>query len=69
LENAVTVNRKGCVFHYLKQAPEKAWQKSGLLRFHRVARVNREGVGLDDYPLTVHPELGVEFARPEDQDA
>src|SRR5262249_22304871 len=72
LANAVTVQQKGCFFHYVKHEPPKAWQQSGLLRFHRVVRVNREGVALpggEEYRLTVHPELGVEFARPEDQDA
>jgi CRISPR-associated endonuclease/helicase Cas3 len=72
LGNAVTIQQKGCVFHYLKQEPPKAWQKSGLLRFHRVALVNEEGAALleeDQYPLTVHPLLGVQFTRPEDQRA
>jgi CRISPR-associated endonuclease/helicase Cas3 len=70
VSNAVTVNRKGCIFHYLKQAPPKAWQKSGLLQFHRVVQVNQDGVTLaNEYPLTIDPELGVEFSRPEDQGA
>jgi CRISPR-associated endonuclease/helicase Cas3 len=64
LNNAVSVQHKGCVYHYLKQDPPKPWQESGLLRYHRVVRVDRAGASLlGEYALTCGPEVGVEFTR------
>ena len=69
LLNSVSLQHKGCVGHYIKQPPPPAWKKSGLLRFHRVVRVDRAGISLEgEYALTVDPELGLVLSRPEDRD-
>jgi CRISPR-associated endonuclease/helicase Cas3 len=60
LRNAVTVQQAACVWHYLKQAPPPAWQKSGLLRYHRAVRVGPNGKSLSgEFPLLVDPDLGL----------
>jgi CRISPR-associated endonuclease/helicase Cas3 len=70
LANAVTVQHKGCVWHYAKKSPPAPWKQSGLLRFYRVVRVDGTGRSRpDEYPLTVDPQLGVVFDRAQDRDA
>jgi CRISPR-associated endonuclease/helicase Cas3 len=69
LRNAVTVHQKDCVFHYLKEAPPSGWRKSGLLRFHRVVRVDRQGkFCTGEYPLLVEHNLGVLFLNEKERD-
>jgi CRISPR-associated endonuclease/helicase Cas3 len=70
LGNAVTVQHKGCVFHYVGKPPEKKWKDNGLLRFHRVVKVGPDGRSFlpEEYPLTVDRELGVLFTRAEDKE-
>jgi CRISPR-associated endonuclease/helicase Cas3 len=69
LGNVVTVGHKGCVFHYLKKPTPAVWEKCGLLRHHRVVRVNTGGQALSgEYPLMVHPELGILFTQPDDKE-
>lgn len=64
LNNAVTIQRAGCVFHYATQAAPAAWRQSGLLRFSRVVRVSADGTALPgEYPLAVDPEFGVYFPQ------
>jgi CRISPR-associated endonuclease/helicase Cas3 len=70
LANAVTVQHKGCVWHYAKKSPPAPWKQSGLLRFYRVIRVDGAGRSRpDEYPLTVDPQAGVMFDRAQDRDA
>jgi len=67
LNNAVTIQNQGCYWHYVKQAPPPAWQKSGLMRFHRVVRVDGAGKALPgEYPLLVDQSLGIEFPKPKE---
>jgi hypothetical protein len=69
LGNAVNIQHKGCVFHYAKQDPPKTWQENGLLRFHRVVRIDPEGKALKgEYPLAVDRRLGVVFTKPDERE-
>lgn len=64
LGNALTVQHKGCVFHYVGKEPPNSWKKSGLLRYHRIVLLDNDGTALkDEYPLFVDPKLGVVFQK------
>ena len=64
LKNAVTASNRGCFYHYAFRDPPKAWAKNGLLKYHRLVRVNPDGTSLsDEHPMTVDDEIGVRFTR------
>jgi CRISPR-associated endonuclease/helicase Cas3 len=69
LRNAVTVSHGGCVATYAWSDPPRGWRKSGLLRFHRIIRVDADGVSLPcEFPVTVCREIGVQFTRDADRE-
>jgi hypothetical protein len=69
LNNAVTINHKGCVFHYARQSPPLKWEKSGLLRYHRVVRVAADGTAFPgEYALRVSPDLGVRYIQQDEKE-
>ncbi len=66
LNNTVSVQHKGCFFHYVKRP--SPWPDSGLLRFHRLVRLDGNGASLSgEHALTNDPELGLVFTREDEQ--
>jgi CRISPR-associated endonuclease/helicase Cas3 len=64
LDNEVTVSHRPCFAWYAAQPVPKAWRKKGMLRYHRIARVDGAGDSLSgDFFLRVDPELGIRFAN------
>jgi hypothetical protein len=70
LDNEVTISHLRCVAFYAKAEVPVGWRDCGMLRYHRVVRVDPNGKSLPgEYPLTVDPELGLLFSRdPEVED-
>ena len=66
LGNTVTINHKGCVFHYRGVQPPDQWQRCGLLRFHRLVAVDCLGRGTaGHYSLVASEEIGIMLAAME----
>lgn len=64
LENEVSIGNTGCVFHYVRQPVPIGWRKSGMLRFHRVVRLDANGQSVaGEYDLKYDLELGIYFAQ------
>jgi hypothetical protein len=64
LNGAVSVQHQGCVSHYAKQVVPGPWEENGMLRFHRVVRLNRDGTSVPgEYPLSYDRQVGVVFTR------
>lgn len=63
LDNEVTISNRGCVFHYVTQAVPAGWRASGMLRHHRLLRVDLAGHSLTDEWIRLDAELGVVIRR------
>jgi CRISPR-associated endonuclease/helicase Cas3 len=64
LDNEVTINHQGCVACYASRPVPTCWRESGMLRHHRLIRIDASGVSLStEYPLRYDPDIGVEFTR------
>jgi CRISPR-associated endonuclease/helicase Cas3 len=64
LENEVTINHRGCVAFYADRPVPTGWRERGILRYHRVVRIDECGVSLSgEYPLRLDPDIGVMFTR------
>jgi hypothetical protein len=63
LDNEVTISHKGCVFHYVGQPVPTGWRKCGMLRYHRLLRVNAAGASQTDSLIGVDHHLGVVIRR------
>jgi CRISPR-associated endonuclease/helicase Cas3 len=64
LDNEVTINRRGCVAFYGGRPVPSRWRESGMLRHHRVVRIDTSGTSLPtEYPLRFDPDVGVRFTR------
>jgi CRISPR-associated endonuclease/helicase Cas3 len=65
LNNEVTVGHRGCVAFYANRSVPAGWKKSGILRHHRVVRVDGTGasLGQDEFPLRFDPDIGLCFTR------
>jgi hypothetical protein len=64
LDNEVTINHRGCVAYYAGRPVPTGWRKRGMLRHHRVVRIDAGGVSLStEYPLRFGPAIGVVFTR------
>jgi CRISPR-associated endonuclease/helicase Cas3 len=64
LENEVTINHRGCVAFYAGRPVPAGWRDSGMLRNHRVVRIDASGASLPaEYPLRFDRDIGVEFTR------
>jgi CRISPR-associated endonuclease/helicase Cas3 len=62
LENEVSVSHRGCFAFYAARSGPKAWREKGMLRHHRIVRVDGDGKSLQDhFPLRVDLELGLRF--------
>ncbi len=64
LRNEVSLSHGGCVAHYVARPVPKGWQKHGLLRHHRIVRVDSRGVSLTkkgEYKIFVDNDLGVVY--------
>jgi CRISPR-associated endonuclease/helicase Cas3 len=60
LGNAVAISHRSCVRHFTALDPPAAWQRSPLLRFHRLARLDGAGqTQAGGFVLRLDPELGV----------
>jgi CRISPR-associated endonuclease/helicase Cas3 len=67
LGNAVTITHRSCVRHFAAEKPPPAWDKSSLLRFHRLVRLDAEGKTLfGNFVLQLDPELGVVINKAND---
>jgi CRISPR-associated endonuclease/helicase Cas3 len=64
LDNEVTINHRGCIAWYAGRSVPAGWQKRGMLRHHRVVRIDAEGVSLPtEYPLSFDRDIGIMFTR------
>jgi CRISPR-associated endonuclease/helicase Cas3 len=64
LENEVTINHHECVACYAGRRAPAGWRERGMLRNHRVVRIDSSGVSLPtEYPLRFDRETGVTFPR------
>ncbi len=63
LNNEVTISHKGCVFHYVKQPVPSGWKKCGMLKHHRIVRIDQDGSSLTDDRIRLDTELGVIIYR------
>jgi CRISPR-associated endonuclease/helicase Cas3 len=63
LLNEVTLSHKVCVFHYVKRAVPNGWKKCGMLRHHRLLRLDAEGLSQSDSFIRVDHHLGVRILR------
>jgi CRISPR-associated endonuclease/helicase Cas3 len=63
LDNEVIISNRGCFESYRVRSVPKGWRKRGMLRHHRIIRVDGEGRTLPgDFLLRTDYELGVRFA-------
>lgn len=64
LDNEVTINHRGCVAFYAGRTVPTSWRERGMLRHHRIVRIDAFGVSLStEYPLRFDPHIGVIFTR------
>jgi CRISPR-associated endonuclease/helicase Cas3 len=64
LDNEVTVSHRGCVAFYTGRPVPRGWRDRGMLRNHRVARVDPAGNLLaTEYPLRYDRDIGLMFTR------
>jgi CRISPR-associated endonuclease/helicase Cas3 len=64
LDNEVTISHRGCFAFYAGRSVPKGWRKKGMLRHHRITRVDGAGKSLPgDFALRVDHELGVRFTE------
>lgn len=69
LDNEVTINRRECVDWYADQPVPSGWGKRGILRHHRVVRIDASGASLQsEYPFRYGREVGVMFKRDVEED-
>ena len=62
LDNEVNISHRGCFAFYAGRRAPKGWREKGMLRHHRIVRVDRYGTSLPgDFFLRVDRELGVRF--------
>jgi hypothetical protein len=62
LNNEVTISHGGCFACYAARSVPKGWRRKGMLRHHRIVRVDGGGRSLPgDFFLRVDHELGVRF--------
>jgi CRISPR-associated endonuclease/helicase Cas3 len=63
LNNEVTLSHRRCFAFFAAQSVPRAWREKGLLRYHRILRVDRDGNfhGPEGFSLRVDPKLGVKF--------
>ena len=62
LANEVTLSHPGCVACYARRPGPSRWRKRGMLRFHRIVRVDGQGTALPgEFPLWVDREQGIRF--------
>jgi CRISPR-associated endonuclease/helicase Cas3 len=70
LDNEVTVNHQGCVACYVRRSVPAGWRERGMLRHHRVVRLDASGASLStEYPLRFNPDIGVVFTRDDQKEA
>jgi CRISPR-associated endonuclease/helicase Cas3 len=66
LDNEVTISHYGCFLAYVGRGVPKAWREKGMLRHHRIVRVDGDGKSLPgDFFLRVDHQLGVRFVENE----
>jgi CRISPR-associated endonuclease/helicase Cas3 len=64
LDNEVTVNHPGCVRFYVNRPVPTGWRECGMLRHHRVVKLDASGNSLsEEHPLRSDRDIGVMFAR------
>jgi CRISPR-associated endonuclease/helicase Cas3 len=64
LDNEITINHRGCVAFYTAQSVPRGWRDRGMLRHHRVVRIDASGISLPtEYRLRFDPDVGVRFIR------
>jgi CRISPR-associated endonuclease/helicase Cas3 len=64
LDNEVTINHQRCVAFYSGCPVSAGWRECGMLRNHRIIRLDASGVSLlTEYPLRFDRDLGVQFSR------
>ena len=64
LDNEVTINHRGCVAFYTGRLVPSGWRERGMLRHHRVVRIDASGISLPtEYPLLFEQNIGVMFTR------
>lgn len=64
LDNEVTINHPRCVAFYLGRSVPKGWRECGMLRHHRLIRIDASGNSLSsEYSLRFDRDIGVEFTR------
>jgi CRISPR-associated endonuclease/helicase Cas3 len=63
LDNELTISHRGCVhFHIKHRTTPAGWRECGLLRHHRLLRVDEHGYSLPgDFFLKIDPEVGIRF--------
>jgi CRISPR-associated endonuclease/helicase Cas3 len=70
LDNEVTINHRGCVAFYAARHVPTGWRECGMLRHHRVVRIDASGASLStEYPLRFDRDIGVKFTRDADTGA
>ncbi len=66
LEASVILSHPACVRFFASQEPPAAWRRNALLRYHRVAVLDRTGEAMaGDYRLQLDPELGIVIDKPD----
>jgi hypothetical protein len=64
LDNEVTVSHRGCVAYYAGRSAPSGWRERGILRNHRVVRLDRCGQSQPtEYAMQYDREIGVRFTR------
>jgi CRISPR-associated endonuclease/helicase Cas3 len=64
LDNEVSISHRGCFESYKVRSVPKGWLKNGMLRHHRIVRVDGEGRSLPgDFFIQTDHELGVTFMK------
>ena len=63
LLNEVTISHTGCVFHYVTHPVPQGWKKNGMLRHHRLLRVDGKGASVTDDFIRLDHDLGIVISR------
>jgi CRISPR-associated endonuclease/helicase Cas3 len=64
LENEVTISHRGCFVFYWRRPVPAGWRERGMLRCHRVVRIDSTGSSLtEEYPLQFDRDIGIMFTR------
>jgi hypothetical protein len=62
LLNEVTISHRPCFAYYAGRKVPKGWREKGMLRHHRIVRVDQDGKSLPGgFFLRVDHELGIRF--------